>query len=133
MSPIKDHILVGGGQSIESITVDKSQGKFETLFFQMIYEDCFGKVKGHFGPINTVAINPDGQSFCSGSIDGFIRLHHFDHKYLLTGDPVPSDEAIQKEEEEHKNSDVLQMSSLLAKGTSAQSSVAPSNPISSNG
>ena len=97
ISPLKDHILVGGGQSAESITVDAASGKFETLFYEMIYEECFGKVRGHFGPINTVAINPDGQSFCSGSFDGFVRLHHFDHQYLLTGDKVPSEEEIQKE------------------------------------
>lgn len=117
ISPLKDHILVGGGQSAESITVDAASGKFETLFYEMIYEECFGKVRGHFGPINTVAINPDGQSFCSGSFDGFVRLHHFDHQYLLTGDKVPSEEEIQKEEEAHKNSDLLQMSTLLPKSS----------------
>merc|ERR1711988_1710077 len=111
-------IIVGGGQSAESITVDASQGKFETLFFQLIYEDCFGKVRGHFGPINTVAMNPDGQSFCSGSIDGFVRLHHFDYKYLLEGDVVPTDEEIQKEDEEVKSSDILNISSLLSKNNS---------------
>ena len=38
ISETKDHILLGG--------------KFETRFFHMVYEDEFGCVKGHFGPIN---------------------------------------------------------------------------------
>ena len=48
----------------------------------MIYEEEFGRVKGHFGPVNTLAFHPDGRSFVSGSEDGYIRLHHFDSEYF---------------------------------------------------
>ena len=63
-------------------------GKFETRFFHMIYEEEFGRVKGHFGPINALAIHPYGKSYASGSEDGFIRLHHFDNTYLKTNDLI---------------------------------------------
>lgn len=53
ISEQKDHILLGGGQEAMSVTTTSGKvGKFETRFFNMVYEDEFGIVKGHFGPIN---------------------------------------------------------------------------------
>ena len=53
ISEHKDHILLGGGQEAMSVTTTSGKvGKFETRFFHMVYEDEFGTVKGHFGPIN---------------------------------------------------------------------------------
>jgi WD40 repeat protein len=43
---------------------------------------CMCLSQGHFGPINSLAFNPDGKSFASGSEDGYIRLHHFDTDYI---------------------------------------------------
>jgi len=92
-SPNKEHVLVGGGQDAMSVTTTSGRaGKFETQFFYTTYEEEFGRVKGHFGPINTLAVSPDGKSYASGAEDGYIRLHHFDGDYLDIGDPVPEDE-----------------------------------------
>ena len=53
ISDHKEHILLGGGQEAMSVTTTSGKvGKFETRFFNMVYEDEFGTVKGHFGPIN---------------------------------------------------------------------------------
>jgi translation initiation factor 3 subunit I len=53
ISEHKDHILVGGGQDAMSVTTTSGKvGKFETRFFELVYEEEFGSVKGHFGPIN---------------------------------------------------------------------------------
>ncbi|KAJ8600790.1 hypothetical protein CTAYLR_010805 [Chrysophaeum taylorii] len=91
-SPTKEHVLLGGGQDAMSVTTTSSRGaRFETQFYHLIYEEEFGRVKGHFGPINALAIAPDGKSFCSGAEDGYIRLHHFDQDYIHMPDPVPED------------------------------------------
>mmetsp|Transcript_6022 Transcript_6022/g.12932 ORF Transcript_6022/g.12932 Transcript_6022/m.12932 type:complete len:234 (-) Transcript_6022:729-1430(-) len=46
ISPTKDHILLGGGQDAMSVTTTSGkQGKFETRFFELVYENEFGSVK----------------------------------------------------------------------------------------
>jgi translation initiation factor 3 subunit I len=93
ISETKDHILLGGGQEAMSVTTTAGKvGKFETRFFHMIYEDEFGIVKGHFGPINALDIAPHGRCYASGAEDGYVRLHFFDKNYLDMKDPVPEEE-----------------------------------------
>ncbi|CAF0822863.1 unnamed protein product [Rotaria sp. Silwood1] len=83
ISPIKDHVVLGGGQEAIEVTQTAVQsGKFEARFFHLIFEEEFARVKGHFGPINTVAFHPDGKSYSSGGEDGFVRIHNFDNDYL---------------------------------------------------
>lgn len=83
ISPLKEHVVLGGGQEAMSVTTTSGRvGKFEARFFHMIYQEEFGRVKGHFGPINTITFSPDGKSYASGAEDGYIRLHFFDPEYL---------------------------------------------------
>lgn len=92
ISETKDHILLGGGQEAMSVTTTSGKvGKFETRFFHLVYEEEFGTVKGHFGPINALDINPNGRCYASGAEDGYIRLHYFDKSYLDMKDPVPEE------------------------------------------
>lgn len=102
ISEQKDHILLGGGQEAMSVTTTSGKvGKFETRFFHLVYEEEFGCVKGHFGPINALDINPNGRCYASGAEDGYVRLHFFDKKYLDMVDPVPEAD----EEGEEKTAD----------------------------
>lgn len=79
-------------------TTSLRQGKFETRFWHKVYEEEVGRVKGHFGPINTyvlksefaicpptshrIAVHPAGTCYASGGEDGFVRVHHFDDSYF---------------------------------------------------
>jgi hypothetical protein len=45
-------VLLGGGLTAMLVTTT-SHGKFETRFWHKVYEEEVGRVKGHFGPINT--------------------------------------------------------------------------------
>uniref|UniRef100_A0A0E0MH22 Serine-threonine kinase receptor-associated protein n=1 Tax=Oryza punctata TaxID=4537 RepID=A0A0E0MH22_ORYPU len=83
ISPLLDHVVIGGGKDAMNVTMtDLRAGKFEGKFFHKILKEEIGDVKGHFGPINALAFNPDGRCFSSGGEDGYVRLHHFDSDYF---------------------------------------------------
>ncbi|KAF7979195.1 hypothetical protein HWV62_121 [Athelia sp. TMB] len=83
LSPDRPYVLLGGGQEAMSVTTTSlRQGKFETRFWHKVFEEEVGRVKGHFGPINTIAVHPDGKSYASGGEDGFVRVHHYDDSYF---------------------------------------------------
>ena len=62
-------------------TTSTRVGKFDARFFHMVFEEEFGRVKGHFGPINSLAFHPNGRGYASGGEDGFVRVHVFDDAY----------------------------------------------------
>ncbi|XP_023930825.1 eukaryotic translation initiation factor 3 subunit I-like, partial [Lingula anatina] len=83
ISPLMDHVVLGGGQEAMDVTTTSSRiGKFDARFYHLIFEEEFGRVKGHFGPINSLAFHPDGKSYSSGGEDGFVRCHQFDSPYF---------------------------------------------------
>ena len=63
ISPLKDHVLLGGGQEAVDAALYSKSGKFEARFFHLVFEEEFGRVRDHFGPINNVAFHPDGKRF----------------------------------------------------------------------
>lgn len=83
ISPLKPHVLLGGGQEAMSVTTTAGKvGKFDARFHHLVFEEELGRVKGHFGPINTVAFHPDGKGYASGGEDGYVRIHRFDSSYF---------------------------------------------------
>jgi len=83
ISPVQPHVLIGGGQEAMDVTTTSTKaGHFEVDFFNLVYQDFLGSVKGHFGPVNTIAVSPSGRSYASGAEDGYIRLHHFEKSYF---------------------------------------------------
>ncbi|CAI5758921.1 unnamed protein product [Candida verbasci] len=83
ITPVKDFVILGGGQEARNVTTTaESQGKFEARFYHKIFEEEIGRVKGHFGPLNTVAVHPNGAGYASGGEDGFIRVHEFEKSYF---------------------------------------------------
>jgi len=83
ISPIKEHVIIGGGQSAESVTTGKQDtSQFKVRFFHKIFVEELGSIPGHFGTVETLAFSPDGHSFVSGGWDGYVRIHHFDPSYF---------------------------------------------------
>lgn len=106
LSPFREHIVAGGGQDAMSVTTTGADaGKFESRFYHLVFGHELGRVKGHFGPINTLAFNPDGRSFASGGEDGYVRLHPLDEEYDRLG------------EEEDNDLDDTRLAAALADGT----------------
>ena len=70
ISPLKDHVLLGGGQEAVDAALYSKSGKFEARFFHLVFEEEFGRVRDHFGPINNVAFHPDGKRFVKLEILG---------------------------------------------------------------
>lgn len=79
----QQYVILGGGQAAMDVTTTSArQGKFEARFYHKIFEEEIGRVRGHFGPLNYVAVDPTGKCYCSGGEDGYVRVHHFDPPYF---------------------------------------------------
>ena len=83
LTPKKEFVILGGGQDAMNVTTTSVRsGKFEARFYHRIFEEEVGRVKGHFGPLNTIAVHPKGLGYASGGEDGYVRVHHFDKAYF---------------------------------------------------
>lgn len=94
ISPLRPEVCIAGGQEAIQVTMTNTRsGQFEARFFHQVYGSELGRVRGHFGPINTIAYRPDGSGYASGGEDGFVRLHSFDPDYftfdMQQGAPEP--------------------------------------------
>jgi len=62
---------MGGGQEAMNVTTTGArQGHFEVRFFHRIFEEEVSRVKGGFGPCNSVAVHPQGKGYAIGGEDG---------------------------------------------------------------
>ncbi len=48
---------------MEVTTTTTKSGKFDARFYHLIHEEEIGRLKGHFGPINSLAFHPDGKRY----------------------------------------------------------------------
>eukprot|EP01096_Ripella_sp_DP13-Kostka_P016323 TRINITY_DN7924_c1_g1_i1.p1 TRINITY_DN7924_c1_g1~~TRINITY_DN7924_c1_g1_i1.p1 ORF type:complete len:325 (-),score=140.10 TRINITY_DN7924_c1_g1_i1:94-1068(-) len=84
--PAFPHILVGGGQSAESVTTTRTDPtQFHLRLFHKVFQDEIASVPGHFGPVNCLAYSPNTTSFVSGGEDGYIRMYLLNDEYSNLG------------------------------------------------
>lgn len=63
-------------------TTSARQGRFEARFWHVVFEEEVARIPGHFGPLNTIAIHPNGKGYASGGEDGYVRLYWFDDSFF---------------------------------------------------
>lgn len=64
-------VVMGGGQEAMNVTTTGARhGHFEVRFFHRIFEEEVARVKGGFGPCNTIAVHPQGKGYSIGGEDG---------------------------------------------------------------
>lgn len=81
--PTKPHILLACGQEAMDVTqTSADHGQFETYIFNMISQDPICHFKGHFGPVNYLAIHPDAHQIVTGGEEGLIRINNMDQSYV---------------------------------------------------
>jgi len=77
------YLIAAGGQDAMSVTTTASkQGNFHASFYDHVFDDELGRVDGHFGPVNTLAIAPHGRAYTSGGEEGYVRIHHLPQDYF---------------------------------------------------
>ncbi|TNY20385.1 WD40 repeat-like protein [Rhodotorula diobovata] len=81
--PGKPYVVMGGGQEAMNVTTTGArQGHFEVRFFHRIFEEEVSRVKGGFGPCNSIAAHPQGKGYAIGGEDGYVRVHEFDKSWF---------------------------------------------------
>jgi len=57
-------VVLGGGQEAMEVTTTYTKaGKFDARFYHLVFQEEIGRVKGHFGPINSLKFHPDGKRY----------------------------------------------------------------------
>lgn len=82
ITPVKEFVIIGGGQDAKDVTTSAGDGSFEAKVYHKLFEDELGRVRDHFGPVNCIAVSPQGTSYTSGGEEGLVRLHHFEKSYF---------------------------------------------------
>ena len=72
---------------MEVTTTSTKAGKFDSRFFHLIYEEEFARLKGHFGPINSLAFHPATvvAKYNDESYDDVQQVHAFAWVVLSVG------------------------------------------------
>jgi len=84
----KYHFFCGGGIEAKDAALTGGAGRFETVICHLVMSEptdtdaSLATIKGHFGPLNTIAVMPQGQGFVTGGEDGNVRIHFLGADYM---------------------------------------------------
>ena len=71
----KFHAVLSGGQDCRNVTTTNSkEGGFDLEFVNLITGESAASIKGHFGPVNSLAFSGNGKLLMSGSEDSTVRI-----------------------------------------------------------
>ena len=82
MISVPHQVVLGGGQEAREVTTTTTKaGKFDARFYHLVYEEEIGRVKGHFGPINSLRFHPDGKRYIHNTI---MNTHAYTYVYACS-------------------------------------------------
>lgn len=81
-SPVKQHILMAGGTEAMEAARIGGKGHFETYVCNAISTEKVCLFRGHFGPVNSIAIHPKGTHVVTGGEEAIARCNQLDTNYL---------------------------------------------------
>ena len=71
----KFHAVISGGQDSRNVTnTNAKEGGFDLEFLNIVTGETVASVKGHFGPVNTLAFSGNGKLLASGGEDSVVRV-----------------------------------------------------------
>jgi translation initiation factor 3 subunit I len=77
LSRMKFHAVISGGQDCRNVTTTNAkEGGFDLDFINTLTGEISASIKGHFGPVNTLAFSGNGKILASGGEDSTVRLHN---------------------------------------------------------
>ena len=69
-------LVIAGGQESRSVTsTNAKEGGFDLEFINFNSGESIASIKGHFGPVNTIAFSENGKLLASGADDSTVRIH----------------------------------------------------------
>lgn len=64
------------------VTTDASAGGFKIKMYNMKFEEKLVEIHGHFGPVHSTKLLPDGFANASGAEDGYVHYHRIPPDYF---------------------------------------------------
>jgi len=83
ISPIKPHVFLVGGQDVSTVTTSLADSaQFRARVYHTVHEAEIGSIQGHFAPVNSITVSPDGKIMVTGGEDGYARVNRMDASYF---------------------------------------------------
>jgi len=83
ISPLKPHVFVVGGQDVATVTTAHADSaQFKARVYHSVHEVEIGTIQGHFAPVNSITVSPDGKTMVTGGEDGYARVNTLDKSYF---------------------------------------------------
>jgi len=83
LSPILPHVFLVGGQDVATVTTSLADSaQFRARVYHAVHGVEIASIQGHFAPVNSITVSPDGNIMVTGGEDGYARINKLDDSYF---------------------------------------------------